>query len=284
MRLLFLIISISLFSSIGYGQGSEIIYYDSAWRILDDTAQMKYYQVNRKKKDLYFVTYYYKSKKVYMTGTCTSITPKNSWTGMRVSYYENGNKSYSGFFENNTLIGYDTSFYENGNLKTCRLNPSVENERVKYCQHWTTGGVPALINGTGTITDFPKELKGMQVSIITDSLLEAHFAVDSHQDTVFTMTHKNAEYKGGMANFYRTIKVKYPDIAVNMNIEGTVYISFIVRKDGTTSDVTVIKGLGGGCNDAALAAFEKQKNWVPGHYKGRPVSQRMVLPIKFMLE
>lgn len=77
--------------------------------------------------------------------------------------------------------------------------------------------------------------------------------------------------------------LKYPKSAKEKGIQGTVFVEFIVRPDGTMSDYAVKKGLSEDCDQAALVAVSKLKPWNPGSHEGKPVAVRFVLPIKFQL-
>ena len=68
-----------------------------------------------------------------------------------------------------------------------------------------------------------------------------------------------------------------------MNIEGKVYVQFVVDKDGTLTDVKALKGIGAGCDEEAVRVIQEAPKWKPGKQRGRPVKVRMVLPIIFKL-
>lgn len=75
--------------------------------------------------------------------------------------------------------------------------------------------------------------------------------------------------------------MKYPTEARKAGIEGRVVLSYTVEKDGKISDVKVEKGIGGGCDEAAVALIKSMPNWIPGMKDGKPVSVQMKLPIIF---
>lgn len=91
----------------------------------------------------------------------------------------------------------------------------------------------------------------------------------------------------GLADFQKKWSriVKYPDDAVRHNVQGMVYVEFVVEKDGTVQDAAIRSGIGYGCDEAALAAFEKlcKDGWKPGIKKDEPVKVRMVLPFYFKI-
>src|SRR5690606_16494740 len=81
---------------------------------------------------------------------------------------------------------------------------------------------------------------------------------------------------GGMEAIYR--KVTYPDIARQAGIEGRVVLQFIVDERGNVINPIVLRGIGGGCDEAALEAIKDIK-FTPGLQRGRPVKVQFQLPI-----
>ena len=104
-------------------------------------------------------------------------------------------------------------------------------------------------------------------------------------DEIFTIVEDMPTPPDGMAAFFKYISsnLRYPDQARQMAVEGKVFVQFVVDKDGTLTDVQVIKGIGAGCDEEAVRVIEESKKWIPGKQRGRPVKVRMALPITFRL-
>ncbi len=104
-------------------------------------------------------------------------------------------------------------------------------------------------------------------------------------DEIFTIVEDQPEPEGGMAAFYQYISknLKYPNQARRMNIEGKVFVQFVINKDGSISDVQAVKGIGAGCDEEAVRVIQGAPKWKPGKQRGRPVKVRMILPITFKL-
>lgn len=104
-------------------------------------------------------------------------------------------------------------------------------------------------------------------------------------DEIFTVVEETATPKGGMAAFYKYVgeKIKYPAQARRMGVEGKVFVQFVIGKDGSISDVKVIKGIGAGCDEEAIRIVQSSPAWNPGKQRGKPVKQRYTLPIQFKL-
>jgi periplasmic protein TonB len=90
---------------------------------------------------------------------------------------------------------------------------------------------------------------------------------------------------GGMQAFYDYIlsHLKYPSQAHRMNVEGRVYVQFVVEKDGSLTNVKAIKGIGAGCDEEAVRVVQSAPPWTPGKQRGHPVRTQMVVPIVFKL-
>ena len=102
-------------------------------------------------------------------------------------------------------------------------------------------------------------------------------------DIVHTIVQESAAPVGGFQAFYKFVKnnIKYPKQAKRMGVEGRVYLQFVVDKDGSITEVKVIRGIGAGCDEEAKRVLDDAPKWNPGKQRGRPVKQRIVIPILF---
>jgi periplasmic protein TonB len=105
-------------------------------------------------------------------------------------------------------------------------------------------------------------------------------------DVTFMVVEQSPEFINGIKAMYQFLSnnMKYPSVARENNIEGTVYVGFVVGKDGTIRDVKVKRGIAGGCNEEAIRVVELMPKWNPGKQNGRPVSVAYTIPIKFKLD
>ncbi len=106
---------------------------------------------------------------------------------------------------------------------------------------------------------------------------------DPHQ--IFIVVEETAVPVGGMTAFYDYVleKLKYPAQARRMDIEGKVFVEFVIEKDGSITDVKAIKGIGAGCDEEAVRVVSESPKWKPAKQRGKSVRQRMVLPITFKM-
>ncbi len=93
------------------------------------------------------------------------------------------------------------------------------------------------------------------------------------------------EYPGGQAGWgkYLQKNMKYPPIAREDNITGRVIVSFVVEKNGDLTDIKVLRGIGGGCDEEAVRVLKAAPSWKPGIQNGRPVRVAYTMPIFFQL-
>ena len=129
----------------------------------------------------------------------------------------------------------------------------------------------------------------MTEDMIIDEYIDQQMETDLEEEIaeeVFTIVEQKPEPNGGFNVFYEFVRrnMKYPPMACRSGIEGRVFIEFIVDKDGSLTDLKVIKGIGGGCDEEALRIFGIAPKWNPGKQRGQPVKVKMVLPILFRLE
>lgn len=87
---------------------------------------------------------------------------------------------------------------------------------------------------------------------------------------------------------YIYANIKYPSIARENNIEGTVVIRFVINHKGEVGNAEIIREIGGGCGDEALRVVEMMRElpekWSPGKQRGRAVNVYFTLPVRFMLK
>jgi len=104
---------------------------------------------------------------------------------------------------------------------------------------------------------------------------------EDEEEDFFVVVENMPVLQGGLGELQR--KVKYPEMARRAGIEGRVTVQFIVNERGEVENPRVIRGIGGGCDEAALEAV-KQAKFSPGMQRGRPVRVQYSLPIVFRLQ
>ena len=129
----------------------------------------------------------------------------------------------------------------------------------------------------------------LDVDITEETVIEEIIVEEAPEeevaDEVFLIVEEPATPPGGMNAFYKYIgdNLKYPAQARRMGIEGRVYVQFVVDKDGTLTEVQAVKGIGAGCDEEAVRVIKNAPKWSPPKQRGKPVKQRIVVPIVFQL-
>ncbi len=102
---------------------------------------------------------------------------------------------------------------------------------------------------------------------------------------IFVVVEDMPKFPGGEPALYRFLvdNVKYPKEAREKGIQGRVFITFIVEKDGSLTNFKVVRGIGHGCDEEAIRVAKMMPNWEPGKQRGKEVRVQFNLPIKFVL-
>ncbi len=77
--------------------------------------------------------------------------------------------------------------------------------------------------------------------------------------------------------------IVYPAIAKENGTQGKVILQFVVERDGSLTDIKVLRGIGDGCDEEAIRVLKKSPHWTPGIQNGRPVRCTFTVPIAFTL-
>lgn len=102
---------------------------------------------------------------------------------------------------------------------------------------------------------------------------------------IFTVVEESASPVGGIESLGAFIgqNLKYPEESSNANKEGTVFIQFVVNKDGSLTDFKILNGVDPLMDKEALRVVQLLPKWNPGKQSGKEVRQQFVLPIRFSL-
>lgn len=106
------------------------------------------------------------------------------------------------------------------------------------------------------------------------------------EEEIFLIVENQPEFPGGDVGRLKYLRdnIKYPQLAKETGIQGSVYITFVVEPDGRVSNVQVVRGIGGGCDEEAIRVVKNMPKWKPGSQRGRNVRVRFSMPIKFTLQ
>jgi TonB family protein len=106
------------------------------------------------------------------------------------------------------------------------------------------------------------------------------------EEQIFFMVEEMPEYPGGEMALRQYIanNVDYPDDAQKGGIQGKVYVSFVVSKDGSVADAKIARGVNPSLDEEALRVVNSLPKWIPGKQKGEYVNVSYTVPINFVLQ
>ena len=165
-----------------------------------------------------------------------------------------------------------------------RINASSEDELTFSFEGFEVNTTPVTDKTVINVS-----LKGY--TITTTALSEVVVAAlknrePLNEEDVFTSVEENPEFSGGVKEMYKFIaqNLRYPAAAQRANVQGKVFVKFIVRKDGFASDFSILKGIGFGCDEETVRVLSLLPQWKPGKQKGKPVNVYFTMPVSFILE
>jgi len=108
---------------------------------------------------------------------------------------------------------------------------------------------------------------------------------EDNEEKPLLVVEQNPEFSGGYEAMLKFLKDKmqYPTLAQESGIQGTVFVQFVVSKTGQLSNVKILRGIGGGCDEEAVRVVKEMPNWVPGRQNGQDVPVMLQIPINFQL-
>jgi len=106
-----------------------------------------------------------------------------------------------------------------------------------------------------------------------------------NDDEVFSNVEVLPGFPGGLSAFgkFLAANLRYPAYARENNIQGRVFLSFVVEKDGSLSAIKVARGIGGGCDEEAVRVISISPKWNPGMQNGKAVRVSYTVPVFFQL-
>jgi len=269
-------------------------------------------------KNLFIVKEYYANGDLrFISGTKSlklqEIDPKTPGffkpvlQGGYTSYFHNGHKMESTYYEDGSRVGDDILYYPNGKLYYSKTGVKDKPAFYNECRD-STGNV-LFENGNGRGIDFlderfkdyltgdvvnglPRgEWKGKHsdttdiVGTYKDGELETEAMVDKNGQKTYIKVDVVAAYPGGPQAFSKFLaqNVHYPALAREDNTQGRVIITFVVDAAGKLTDIKVLRGIGDGCNEEAVRVLTLSPVWTPGMVDNKPVRLQYSVPIDFNL-
>ena len=137
------------------------------------------------------------------------------------------------------------------------------------------------------------EVEDIEINADVDQneVIEEYVPVEVEEEEVqeqeiFQIVEEMPSYPGGEGKLmeYVAKNIKYPQIARETGIQGRVFVGFVVEPDGSVSNVKVLRGIGGGCDEEAMRVVKSMPKWKPGKQRGKAVRVSYMLPVNFKLQ
>jgi len=105
------------------------------------------------------------------------------------------------------------------------------------------------------------------------------------EDEIYQKVDDMPSFPGGETKLMEYVgkNLKYPQEAREKGVQGRVFVGFVVEPDGSISDVKLLRGIGGGCDEEAIRVVKSFPKWKPGKHQGKFVRVSYMLPVNFKL-
>lgn len=157
----------------------------------------------------------------------------------------------------------------------------VKNEVMDMEQQKEDNTARGVVNQEGS--DDADKFKAVQEQVVVKE--PEPEVVKPKEDQIFVAVEQQAEFPGGQAALKKWLynNIRYPESAQANDIQGRVVVKFVVEKDGSIAQATIVKGVDKDLDREALRVVNKMPKWQPGKNNGVPVRSYFNLPVTFTL-
>lgn len=306
LAIYFILLSINFYAQSVKG---VLFYVDS----LHNIANEKNYKFTRivedyeNDKDYYVFSEYYKSGIRSM-----KAISKNKDTlildGLRIDYYESGNKKQQSIYKNNYINGKQIEWYDNQNKKIERelkWDPKNKTYIIQILQFWNKNNEHKIIDGNGEYEETTKlySQKGsvkdnfkqgtwtgndfMSHTSFTETYekgkLISGISIDENKITYpYTHLEERPHPRNGITEFYKDFNknLRLPYSAKNTNSNYRFFIEFTVDKNGKLIEPIIPDELGQDFNNEITRVINESEKWIPGKKRGIPLTVKYRLSIR----
>jgi TonB family protein len=195
-----------------------------------------------------------------------SSIQKKVKNGYSRTYHDNGKLSTSFYYRNDTLNGPFSKFHESGQTKQqgIYINNQLHDTLSTFYE-----------NG---------QMRRLDVYNYNELLNGNCFSTTGSDTTYFPYT-LEATFPGGNLEMSRFISqnIVYPTTAIEMNEQGKIYLSFLIEKDGSITNIIVERGVSWELDREAKRVVNAMPNWIPGERDGYKSRTKVTLPINFTI-
>jgi TonB family protein len=237
--------------------------------------------------------------------------------GDYVEYYDNGHMKVRGTYNEGRRSRYSYGFYPNGkthhiffyaageadayqtNRRIFAYWDSLGTQLVKdgqgFCKCYLSSGSNEMLREEGQVAsglrvaewNFYEDGKLVNKELFENGRFVSGVAYNKLGEFPYTLFEMQPEFKGGLQALAMFISktLHYPMSARRMGIEGQSFVSFVIEKDGSVSEITTVHGISDDIDtEARRVIAASNKLWTPALQRGHPKRSKFVLPIRFKLE
>ena len=150
------------------------------------------------------------------------------------------------------------------------------------------GGREGMVTYTGNARRLSSssDETAASLNLSLNSVTSVNEEAEEIEEEIFTVVETQPQFPGGEDSLYNFIysNLRYPQSAMRYKLEGRVFLTFVVEKDGSITNVKIKRDIGGGCGHEAKRVVEMMPKWIPGKQNGKPVKVQFNLPIIFKLK
>ena len=107
---------------------------------------------------------------------------------------------------------------------------------------------------------------------------------EEEQNKIFEVVEQQPQFPGGSVNGWLADHIKYPVVAAENGLSGRVVVQFVVERDGSVSQVRVVRGVDPSLDKEAQRVISSMPKWIPGKQNGQAVRSRFTVPVTFRLQ
>ena len=144
----------------------------------------------------------------------------------------------------------------------------------------------AVQNLEGMVVYAPTQKSEKDEVVVFDLPMEEVKQKEVKDEPIFQVVEEMPEFPGGLAEAMKFLakNINYPVAAQQAKIEGRVIVQFVVEKDGSVSDVKVMRGVNSELDAEAIRVVSMMPKWIPGKQRGKAVAVKYTMPIMFRLQ
>lgn len=142
----------------------------------------------------------------------------------------------------------------------------------------------AVIEDEFKLQDFENVTDG---SLLTNTVeIKQELPEEEEEQPIFKVVEQQASFPGGPTKLYEYLakNIKYPQQARETGTQGKVYLTFVVERDGSITDIKILRDIGSGCGEEAIRVVKSMPKWQPAKQRGKVVRQQFNLPVNFSLQ